>query len=203
MEFSSWLSLVGVCILGALSPGPSLAVILRLTLTQSPKHGAVAAIAHGLGVGFWALLTMQGLAVVMSRYPDIFHWISVAGGLYLAWLGFKAIRYAGKGKSEVTEAPKLSLWQCARDGVLISLLNPKLALFFLALFSQFVSINMSALVQFELWATVVTIDAGWYVLVSLLLAGGPVMRWLRQRIKWVDRLMGFLLIVLGLRVVTG
>lgn len=203
MELSSWLSLVGVCVLGALSPGPSLAVILRLTLTQSPKHGAVAAIAHGLGVGFWALLTMQGLALVMTQLPTVFQAISVAGGLYLAWLGYKAIRHAGGASTTVEQAAPLTLLQSARDGLLISLLNPKLALFFLALFSQFVSADMPALLQLQLWLTVVVIDGGWYVLVSLLLAGGPVMRWLRQRIKWVDRLMGLLLIVLGLRVVTG
>ncbi|MFT4789067.1 MAG: threonine/homoserine/homoserine lactone efflux protein, partial [Paraglaciecola sp.] len=203
MELTTWLSLVAVCILGALSPGPSLAVILRLSLTQSAKHGAVAALTHGFGVGLWALLTMQGLAVVMTAYPELFNAISIAGGLYLAWIGIKAIRYAGKNALPESKLANMSLGQAAWDGLMISMLNPKLALFFLALFSQFIHTDMDLSTQTLLWATVLLIDSGWYLLVAFLLAGGPLLRWLRQHIKWVDRGMGSLLIGLGLRVVVG
>lgn len=203
MDLATWLSLAAICTMGAISPGPSLAVILRVTLSQEPLHGMVAAIAHALGISLWALLTMQGLAVLVTEHPKVFYVMSVAGGLYLAWLGIKSIRYAGKGPDIDASAVKSSYWESARDGFLIALMNPKAGLFFLALFSQYIQADMDALVQFQLWATVVVIDGGWYVLVALLLAGGPVLTWLRRHRVWVDRTMGCLLILLALKVIIG
>lgn len=203
MSFTTWLSLVAVCCMGAISPGPSLAVILRTSLSNSHWHGAVAAVTHGFGVGLWALLTMWGLVSLMNSFPELFHGIAVAGGLYLIWMGIKAWRYAGQAGVMEENSGNSSLYESARDGLLISLLNPKLALFFLALFSQFLSQNMDTLLQIQLWATVVVIDGGWYLLVAFLLAGGGVLPWLRKRLFWIDRGMGCLLIGLGIKVVMG
>ncbi|BDX03343.1 MAG: LysE family translocator [Marinomonas sp.] len=203
MDLTTWLSLVAVCVMGAISPGPSLAVILRVSISQSSLHGVLAAITHGLGIGFWAFLTLQGLAILMAQHQDIFAVLTVLGGLYLAWLGVKAWRYAGQGSDVNVEGVKSSYWESARDGLMISLMNPKAALFFLALFSQLIPHNMDALIKFQLWATVFVIDTGWYIIVALLLAGGPVLAWLRRHIVWVDRGMGTVLILLGLKVAIG
>ncbi|TDO98753.1 LysE family translocator [Marinomonas balearica] len=201
MTLASWFSLVAICVMGALSPGPSLAVVLRVTLMQSSKHGVVTALAHGFGVGLWAIVSMVGLAVLIQEYPKIFYWVSVSGGGYLIWMGLKALRYAGKGQMSETDTHVGSYLIAMRDGLLVSLLNPKLALFFIALFSQFIEPEMGLLGQFEMWATVVIIDSGWYVIVAMLLAGGPVMQWLRSHVRWVDRGMGAILVALGTKVV--
>ena len=73
----------------------------------------------------------------------------------------------------------------------------------MALFSQLIPTNMDVLIKFQLWATVVVIDSGWYIIVALLLAGGPVLSWLRRHTVWVDRSMGAILMLLGLKVVIG
>tara|TARA_R110001599_G_scaffold64576_5_gene181788 strand:+ start:2448 stop:3074 length:627 start_codon:yes stop_codon:yes gene_type:complete len=203
MDLTTWLSLVAVCVMGAISPGPSLAVILRVSVSQSPLHGLLAAITHGLGIGFWAFLTLQGLAILMAKHQDLFSVLTVLGGVYLAWLGLKAWRYAGQGKEINVEGVRSSYWDSARDGLMIAVLNPKIALFFLALFSQLIPTNMDVLIKFQLWATVVVIDSGWYIIVALLLAGGPVLSWLRRHTVWVDRSMGGILMLLGLKVVIG
>lgn len=203
MDLTTWLSLVAVCVMGAISPGPSLAVILRVSVSQSPLHGVLAAITHGLGIGFWAFLTLQGLAILMAKHQDLFSVLTVLGGVYLAWLGLKAWRYAGQGKEINVEDVRSSYWDSARDGLMIAVLNPKIALFFLALFSQLIPTNMDVLIKFQLWATVVVIDSGWYIIVALLLAGGPVLSWLRRHTVWVDRSMGGILMLLGLKVVIG
>lgn len=203
MDLTTWLSLVAVCVMGAISPGPSLAVILRVSVSQSPLHGVLAAVTHGLGIGFWAFLTLQGLAILMAKHQDLFSVLTVLGGVYLAWLGLKAWRYAGQGKEINVEGVRSSYWDSARDGLMIAILNPKIALFFLALFSQLIPTNMDVLIKFQLWATVVVIDSGWYIIVALLLAGGPVLSWLRRHTVWVDRGMGAILMLLGLKVVIG
>lgn len=203
MDIITWLSLVAICVMGAISPGPSLAVILRVSISQSSLHGVVAALAHGLGIGFWAFLTLQGLALLIEQHQTAFSILTLLGGLYLIWLGIKSIRYAGKSEETKVEAIKSSYWESIRDGLMIALMNPKAALFFLALFSQLIDAEMTALIKIQVWATVVTIDSGWYVLVALLLAGGPVLSWLRRNLIWVDRTMGVLLVMIGLNVIIG
>lgn len=203
MDIITWLSLIAICVMGAISPGPSLAVILRVSISQSPLHGVVAALAHGLGIGFWAFLTLQGLALLIEQHQTAFSILTLLGGLYLVWLGIKSIRYAGKSEETKIEAIKSSYWESVRDGLMIALMNPKAALFFLALFSQLIDAEMTALIKIQVWATVVTIDSGWYVLVALLLAGGPVLSWLRRNLIWVDRTMGVLLMMIGLNVIIG
>lgn len=203
MDLSSWLSLAAVCVMGAISPGPSLAVILRISVSQSALHGVLASLAHGLGVGFWVFITLQGLAVVIEQYQQAFSVITILGGLYLAWLGIKALRYAGQGNMQEEESVGSSYWESIRDGLMISLMNPKIALFFLALFSQLVDSQMTTIVKIQFWTTVVAIDSGWYILVALLLASGPILPWLYRNLIWVDRVMGCFLILIGLKVMLG
>ena len=67
MEFGQWLSLLSICLLGAMSPGPSLAVMVKCTLGGGHRAGYPAALAHGAGVGLYGLLTVTGLAVLITR----------------------------------------------------------------------------------------------------------------------------------------
>ena len=203
MDFTSWFSLVVVCVLGAISPGPSLAVILQLSVSQSALHGVLAGLAHGLGIGFWALLTLQGLTVVIEQHQQMFSTLTILGGLYLAWLGVQSLRYAGKGQEATLKTIKSSYWRAIFDGLMIALMNPKIALFFLALFSQLIDSEMTSIMKIQFWTTIVIIDSSWYILVALLLAGGPLLLWLRRNLVWVDRVMGCLLVLIGLNVVIG
>ena len=116
-----------------MSPGPSLAVVLRHTLMGGRPNGVIAAITHGLGVGLYAFLCISGLAFLIARYPALFIAFEWAGALYLAWLGIRGLLAKPAGEEE-TPAPVLHT--AARDGFLIVLLNPKIAVFFIALFSQ-------------------------------------------------------------------
>lgn len=67
MPFEHWLSLFAICLLGAMSPGPSLAVITGITLRAGAGPGYGAALAHGVGVGCYGLLTIAGLAVLIDQ----------------------------------------------------------------------------------------------------------------------------------------
>lgn len=203
MSLMLWLSLVLVCLLGAMSPGPSLVVVLRETVVNGRIHGVVAGVAHACGVAIWALLTINGLALIVTEHQMLFRLISWAGAAYLAWMGFQAWRHAGKGAAFQTPTGKPhTLWQTARSGFLISMMNPKLALFFTALFSQFVTADQSISVHAILVATAAIIDGGWYALVAMLLSHPRLLAGLRNRAVLVERLAGTLLIGLAVRVIT-
>lgn len=202
MSVSIWLSLVLVCCIGAMSPGPSLAVVMRHTLNHSRLHGVVAGIAHALGVGFYALLSALGLALLITQSPTLFSVLTYVGAAYLAWMGFQMIRQSENThlRTEVNPA-QVSLWKAARDGSLIALLNPKLALYFIALFSQFITPSMTLGDKFIFTSTITIIDGAWYVLVAVVLSQHGILPWLRRHSMWIDRVMGMILILLALKVI--
>ena len=202
MPLTLWLSLVAICTMGAMSPGPSLALVLRHTLGGGRLPGVTAGIFHAFGVGFYALLTVLGLGALMARFPLIFQLVTWGGAAYLAWLGVKALSAGRSGAIQAGAALTTSA-QAAREGVLVALGNPKLILFFVALLSQFVSPEMSTAAKAIIVLTAMVIDGGWYVLVALVLSHSKVLPWLQRRAHWINRVTGVMLIALALRVVTG
>ncbi|MBD3896581.1 LysE family translocator [Halomonas sp. ML-15] len=202
MPLSLWLSLVAICAVGAMSPGPSLALVLRHTLGGGRLPGVVAALSHALGVGLYALLTVWGLGALIARQPLLFQFITWAGAAYLAWLGIKALR-AGRAAAFEPNAVLTTGPQAAREGMLVALGNPKLILFFVALLSQFVSPEMSVAAKAVIVLTAMVIDGGWYVIVAVALSHSRVLPWLQARAHWVNRITGVLLIAIALRVVVG
>ena len=203
MSLVSWFSLVLICCLGAMSPGPSLAVVLKQTTDNGQLHALTASWFHAIGVGFWAFACLFGLALIVAESPAVFQAITWAGALYLAYIGFKAFR-ANKANTDsmAQDTKNTSLLDAGIEGAMISILNPKLAIFFIAIFSQFISTQAAALEQAIMIATVVLIDGLWYSIVVLLLAKGPVLKWLRDKSLWVNRITGAVFVLLAIRVVT-
>lgn len=202
MPLTLWLSLAAICAMGAMSPGPSLALVLRHTLGGGRFTGVTAAVFHAFGVGFYALLTVWGLGAIIAGFPLLFQLITWFGAAYLAWLGVKALR-AGKAGALEPNAIVTSRGQAAKEGVLVALGNPKLILFFVALLSQFVTPEMSGVAKAIIVLTAMIIDGGWYVLVAVVLSHSQILPWLQRRAHWINRITGILLIALALRVVAG
>lgn len=202
MALTHWLSLAAVCAVGAMSPGPSLAMVLRHTLGGGRVPGVIAGISHALGVGFYALLTVWGLGAVIVHQPLAFTLVTWGGAIYLTWLGVKALR-AGRGGTLEVRNGTSGHALAARDGVLVALANPKLILFFVALLSQFVSADMGWTAKALIVVTATLIDGLWYVLVAMALSHTKVLPWLQARAHWINRTTGVLLIALALRVLMG
>ena len=192
MALDHWLALCAVCWLGAASPGPSLAVVAAVTLGGSRRSGLAAALAHGAGVGLYALATVTGLALLLAGAPGLLLVIQLLGAAYLVDLGLRALRSPitfalGGGASS----------HPGRNGFLIAFLNPKLALFMLALFSQFLAPGAGWDQKLLMVATAAGIDALWYSLVVLLI-GAPAMRTRLERGGgWLGRGFGVLLLALA------
>lgn len=198
LAVTDWLLLIGVCALGAMTPGASLAVVTRHTLRGSARAGVSAGLAHAAGIGVYAVATVAGLAVVLRGFPQLEIAIRLAGSLFLLWLALGSWRAAREPAAPAPDAGAGG--NAVRDGFLIAFLNPKVALFFLALFSQFVSADMTTAARVQVAATAVVIDGGWYSLVALLLARGPVLAALRRHHGKVERTTAGVLVVVALAV---
>ncbi len=201
MTLTTWLSLVAICCLGAMSPGPSLAVVLRHTVSNGRAHGIATAISHALGVALWALLTVWGLAVLVVEWPLIYKLLTYAGAAYLMWMGIKALRSNGAGPINV-EQVAAPISEAARDGLMVSLLNPKLVFFFIALFSQFVSAELVLADKLIMTGTASVIDALWYIIIAVALSHSTVLEKLQKRSATIDKISGVILLGLALHVFT-
>ncbi|NVJ57458.1 MAG: LysE family translocator [Vibrionaceae bacterium] len=201
MTLTIWLSLFTICLLGAMSPGPSLAMVAKHSLAGGRSNGLATAWAHALGIGIYAFITLIGLAVVLQQSPLVFKAISYAGAAYLAYLGYNALRSKGGVAAKLEAGEQSSVWQSAKEGFLISLLSPKIALFFTALFSQFVAVGDSVGAKSLIVLTPLVVDGLWYTLITLLLSSPRLLDKIRAKAQLIDRLSGVVLILLAVRVV--
>ena len=200
MELAAWLSLATVCIFGAMTPGPSLIVILRNTVGGSRLNGLVASLGQAMGVATYATLTVLGLAVIIQQSPMLFNgirYVSIVFILYLAWQALTAKSALGKLDGDKIE---VSLGQSFSQGLMIAFVNPKLAIFFLALFSQFIETQASGLQNLVMVATVASIDFIWYSLLACLMSTPGLMTALRNNINVVEKITGVALLTVAARV---
>ena len=199
MNITQWSQLVLICIIGAMSPGPSLAVILRNTLSGGRTQGIMSGIGHGFGITFYAVVAVSGLIALFTTIPNFFSFAQIAGSFFLIWLGGKMIISFFKKEYTASEdmTSKNSAHQGFLEGFLIAILNPKIAAWLLALFSQFVQPYALLAEQFVLVTTVGFIDASWYCLVAFLASSGRLVKGLQYNASRIDLGMGILLIILA------
>ncbi|MCS5594444.1 MAG: LysE family translocator [Porticoccaceae bacterium] len=193
-----WIAVTLACALGAMSPGPSLAVVVNHTLAHGRAAGCYAAISHGVGVGIYALITVFGLAVVIEKNQEIFDIAQLLGCLFLLLMAAKILFSSPNSiDTELPVASKSSSLKAIADGFLIALINPKILLFFTALFSQFVRLESDLWEKLTLALIASGVDAIWYLLVALTLSHfQSVVRY--QRISGViDKIFAVVLIIIA------
>ncbi|MEH0664582.1 LysE family translocator [Vibrio scophthalmi] len=200
MTLTIWFSLFTICLLGAMSPGPSLAMVAKHSLAGGRINGFAAAWAHAFGIGVYAFITLIGLAVVLQQSPLLFKGISYAGAAYLIYLGYNALRSKGGVAARLESGEPTPVAQSAREGLLISLLSPKIALFFIALFSQFVAVGDTFAAKSIIVLTPFVVDGLWYTLITFLLSSPKLIDKIRSKAVLIDRLSGCVLILLAARV---
>jgi len=203
----AWLLLALTLFAGAASPGPSLALVIRHAVNGGRGAGLSVAIAHGLGVGLYALAVVFGVATLLTLLSGVMLAVQIAGVMFLCYLGIGMIR---SGLSPGTNTPfspasehgpdSISYF---RDGFLIVFLNPKIMVFFLAVFSQFLTSSQSLVAQIYAASLAGLIDALWYALVALLVSGSRVSGWLQRYRNRLDILFGLVLLGVSITILYG
>lgn len=192
-----WGSVTMACLLGAMSPGPSLAIVVNHSLSQGRVEGVCAALAHGLGIGIFAFLTAFGLVVAVDKNPLMFDVIQILGSLFLLYMAIKLLFAPLNKTTDIVVAIKSSPLRAARDGFLIALLNPKILIFFTALFSQFVHVDSEPWEKMVLTLIAGGVDALWYILVALLISQTGSLVAFQKNSWWLDKIFSLVLFSLA------
>ena len=195
MDFTALLGMSFVCALGAMSPGPSLAVVLRNTISGGRTQGVLTGIGHGIGFTIYAFLAVTGLSAILIANESAFTLLQLSGAIILLWLSYNMLTYQSSGKLE--EHPS-SGRQGFIEGFMISFLNPKILVFLVAVFGQFIDPNMTFSDRIIMATAAGLIDTIWYVLVATFLAGTSIIDNLRANSILVDRIIGSVLLFLAL-----
>ena len=195
MTFFLWSQFAIVCIIGAMSPGPSLAVVIRNNINYNRYAGILTSIGHGLGIGVYATLALLGLGLILQVNQTIFLFIQILGLVFLFLLGLIfIIQKSSEEKIEENHNQLNSFLQ----GFSIAIINPKILIWFTAIYSQFISIDATFFFNTILVLTASIIDVIWYIIVSLLITGYGVKNFLIERKVLIQKITGFVLLVISL-----
>ena len=198
MTFFLWSQFALVCLLGAMSPGPSLALIIRNSINFNRTSGIVASIAHGLGICLYATVTVIVLEFILRNSELIFFVIQICGSLFLIILGLVFVfKKNNENQIETYQINSSSFTQ----GFIIAIINPKILIWFIAIYSQFIDINASLLNKTILVLTPSIIDAIWYSLVAILVTGYGLKEILNKKKFIIQKIIGGLLILIALSLI--
>lgn len=194
MDTAALLGLSFVCAMGAMSPGPSLAVVLRNTISGGRTQGVMTGIGHGLGFGIYALIAVTSLSAILVANESTFIFLQWSGAMILFWLAYNMLTYQ---PSDAEFEHENSGRRGFLEGFMISFLNPKILVFLVAVFSQFIDPQMNNLDRVVMAIVAGLIDTIWYVLVAAVLSGTAVINKLRENSILIDRIIGFILLSLA------
>ncbi|MGC8339594.1 LysE family transporter [Cronobacter sakazakii] len=191
-----------IAALGMLSPGPDFFLVIK-NAARYPRSAAMMT-AAGVIAGVVTHMTycVAGIAVVITTTPWLFGALKYVGAAYLVWLGVNALLARGTTSLALDGVAQesTSLKKAFIQGYLCNLLNPKATLFFLAMFTQVLNVNSSLIEKLWYAGIIVALTLVWWPLLVLLIQSQPVRRGLTKAQKVIDKLLGGMLLALGIKV---
>ncbi|ELY7391300.1 LysE family transporter [Cronobacter universalis] len=191
-----------IAALGMLSPGPDFFLVIK-NAARYPRSAAMMT-AAGVIAGVVTHMTycVAGIAVVITTTPWLFGALKYVGAAYLVWLGINALlaRSTTSLALDGVAQESTSLKKAFIQGYLCNLLNPKATLFFLAMFTQVLNVNSGLMEKLWYAGIIVALTLVWWPLLVLLIQSQPVRRGLTKAQKVIDKLLGGMLLALGIKV---
>jgi len=175
-------------VLGAVSPGPSLIIVLRNTLIGGRRQGVACALGHGVGFGIYAGSAVFGLILLLENAPSVFLVLQLIGVALLIWYGILMWTADINALQDIDIESNSKERQGFAEGFAIAFFNPKIALFLVAVLAQVLKPGMGIETKLAIGLLGMTIDMGWYVIVAVALTGTPALETLRAKGNLVYRI---------------
>ena len=210
MEMTNFLSFVLMATLLVMSPGPN-GLLIAKTVTVAGKKAGYANI-----VGFIAAfyihgsLSILGISIILLKSAEAFFVVKMLGAAYLIWLGIKAILSAKRKPLIIvnndTSAPSNAqshthprLGSAFFEGFITNVLNPKVSMFYLAAFPQFLSINDNMVQAYSMVSAHAMINTLWFVLMITLLGKMKSVTSSHGFSQWFQTITGSIFVGLGVK----
>lgn len=192
-------------LLAAMTPGPDFAIVTKNTLQYSRRTGIFTALGVSIAILVHISYCSLGLAVLITESAAIFNIIKIIGGCYLIYLGISALKETWQMKKNSQLATDnirhsnqhISNWKAFTQGLLTNLLNPKAAIFFLALFTMVIHSEISWF-TLELAITLFVTVFAWFSSLTLILSHRKIAEKLQNSQRVIIGLMGIFLIGFGI-----
>ena len=184
-----------VCLLGAMSPGPSMAVVINNAIFKGRYAGILTAIGHGIGISVYATFAVLGLGIIIKTNVLIFNGLKILSIIFLIFIGVKSILNKKTLDLEKKNIKKNTI--SFIQGFSISILNPKIFVWFIAVYSQFMSQNNDLVFNTYLVSIAGIVDACWYIILTIAVTTASALSFFQKKINFIQKIQGFLFIALG------
>ena len=185
-----------VCLLGAMSPGPSMAVVINNAIFKGRSNGILTSIGHGIGITIYASFAVLGLGLIINTNIFIFNSLKILSIVFLIFIGVKSILNKEKINLEKKNTTEKAI--SFLQGLSISILNPKILVWFVAVYSQFMSVNNELIFNIYLVSIAGMIDACWYIILTLAVTTASALNFFQTKIKLIQKIQGVFFISIGL-----
>ena len=197
-----WTTFLTAAVLLNLAPGPDIAFILGKTAKGGRAAGFAAMFGIWSGAFVHVLIAAVGLSAILATSAIAFSMVKWVGAAYLIWLGIQALRSSGGGFVKDTGSADETFRSVFRQGIVIAIFNPKVAIFFLAFLPQFVVAGAGPVpAQLFLHGALIIVVAA-FIEPPLVIAGARLVEKLRTNRKfglWMDRTLGAMFVGLGIK----
>ena len=195
MSLITFVQVFTVCLLGAMSPGPSMAVVINNAIFKGRYNGILTSIGHGLGISIYAAFAVLGLGLVIKTNIYIFNGLKILSIIFLVFIGVKSILNKEKLSFEKKNLKKNTI--SFLQGFSISILNPKILVWFIAVYSQFMSSDNEIIFNIYLISIAGIVDVCWYIILSLAVTTASALSFIQTKITLIQKIQGFFFIALG------
>jgi threonine/homoserine/homoserine lactone efflux protein len=185
-----------------LTPGPNMIYLISRSISQGPASGLISLGGIALGFVFYVFCAAFGITALLFAVPYAYDALRLAGAAYLLWLAWQALRPGARSPFHVRELKHDGPRKLFLMGFLTSLLNPKIAMFYLALLPQFIDPAAGSVLAQSIILGLIQITVSVSVNALITFAAGGIALFLRTRPLWslAQRwLMGTLLAGFALR----
>lgn len=189
-------------LLAVMAPGPDFIMITRNSIAYSRKTGIYSSIGLGLGILVHVTYSLIGIGLIISQSIVLYSTIKYLGAAYLIYIGYKSIHSKSGAGVDLFEEKKedISKFAAIRIGFLTNALNPKVTLFFLALFTQVIDPTTPLWVKILYGAEMSVVTSLWFSLVTYMFSHRQIKTRINFVQRYVERAMGAILIALGIKI---
>lgn len=202
VPFNDWLLFAGAALLMALTPGPNMVYLLSRSICQGRQAGVISLMGVVAGFLVHMFTAALGLTALFMAVPMAYEILKWAGAAYLLYLAWQAVKPGARSPFEARDLPQDSPRKLFVMGFLTNLLNPKIAVFYLAIFPQFVSPAHGSLLGQSVVLGLTQIALSFSVNLCIALSAARLAVWFQHHPRWlaVQRyVMGGVLAALAVR----